>query len=102
MHTLHTHSHTPLTPPYNRCAGLIAAVANEVCAVGVAYGAQVSGIRMLDGTVTDILEGKSFIHKAHTNWIFSCRCVCICVCASVCVCVCVCMVCECMYVCVCD
>jgi len=41
--------------------------------VGVAYGAQVSGIRMLDGTVTDILEGKSFIHKAHTNWIFSCR-----------------------------
>jgi len=55
-----------------KCAGLIAAVANEVCAVGVAYGAQVSGIRMLDGTVTDILEGKSFIHKAHTNWIFSC------------------------------
>ena len=52
---------------------MIAAVANEVCAVGVAYGAQVSGIRMLDGTVTDILEGKSFIHKAHTNWIFSCR-----------------------------
>ena len=66
--------------------------------MGVAYGAQVSGIRMLDGTVTDILEGKSFIHKAHTNWIFSCRwgwgcvgggegrgvCTCVHVCASVC------------------
>ena len=56
-----------------RCAGLIAAGANEVCGVGVAYGAQVAGIRMLDGTVTDILEGKSFIHKAHVNWIYSCR-----------------------------
>jgi proprotein convertase subtilisin/kexin type 7 len=40
--------------------------------VGVAYGAKVSGIRMLDGTVTDILEGKSFIYKAHINWIYSC------------------------------
>lgn len=58
---------------YHRCGGLIAAVANDVCAVGVAYRAQVSGIRMLDGTVTDILEGKSFLHKAHTNWIYSCR-----------------------------
>ena len=57
----------------HRCGGLIAAVANDVCAVGVAYRAQVSGIRMLDGTVTDILEGKSFLHKAHTNWIYSCR-----------------------------
>ena len=43
-----------------------------MCAVGVAYEAEVSGIRMLDGTVTDILEGKSFVYKAHVNWIFSC------------------------------
>ena len=62
----HTHTHT-------RCAGLIAATANNsVCGVGVAHGAQVSGIRMLDGTVTDILEGQSFIYKAHVNSIFSC------------------------------
>lgn len=56
-----------------RCAGLIAAGANDVCGVGVAYGGKVSGIRMLDGVVTDILEGKSFIYKAHVNWIYSCR-----------------------------
>ena len=50
-----------------------AAAANQVCGVGVAFGAKVSGIRMLDGTVTDILEGRSFIYKAHVNWIYSCR-----------------------------
>ena len=62
-----------LTLPHIRCAGLIAAVANNgVCGVGVAYGAQVSGLRILDGTVTDLLEGRSFIYKAHTNWVYSC------------------------------
>ena len=68
IHSLtHTHTHTL------RCAGLIAAVANNsVCGVGVAYGAQVSGLRILDGTVTDLLEGRSFIYKAHINWIYSC------------------------------
>ena len=56
-----------------RCAGLIAAVPNNtVCAVGVALGASVSGIRMLDGKVTDSLEAQSFIYKAHLNWIYSC------------------------------
>ena len=38
----------------------------------MAYGAQVSGLRILDGTVTDLLEGRSFIYKAHINWIYSC------------------------------
>ena len=37
------------TPSQNSCAGLIAAVANEVCGVGMAYRAQVSGIRTLAG-----------------------------------------------------
>jgi proprotein convertase subtilisin/kexin type 7 len=55
-----------------KCAGLIAAGANGICGVGVAYGAKVAGIRMLDGMVTDMLEGKSFIFKAHVNWIYSC------------------------------
>lgn len=41
--------------------------------MGVAYKAKVAGIRMLDGMVTDMLEGKSFIFKAHVNWIYSCR-----------------------------
>ena len=31
-----------------------------------------SGIRMLDGKVTDLLEAQSFVHKAHVNWIYSC------------------------------
>ena len=43
-----------------------------MCGVGVAYGAQVSGLRILDGTVTDLLEGRSFIYKAHINWVYSC------------------------------
>ena len=71
-----SHMHTS-TPSQNSCAGLIAGVANEVCGVGVAYKAQVSGIRLLDRKMTDILEAKSFVHKAHTNWIYSCRCVCV-------------------------
>ena len=66
------------TPSQNSCAGLIAAVAKEVCGVGVAYRAQVSGIRLLDRKMTDIQEAKSLVHKAHTNWIYSCRCVCVC------------------------
>ena len=45
---------------------------NSVCGVGVAHGGRVSGIRMLDGSVTDILEGQSFIYKAHVNHVYSC------------------------------
>ena len=45
---------------------------NSHCAVGVSHGASVSGIRMLDGKVTDVLEAQSFVHKAHINWILSC------------------------------
>ena len=57
-----------------RCAGLVAAVAdNGVCGVGVAYEATISGIRMLDGTITDILEARSLTYKAHINSIYSCR-----------------------------
>ncbi|XP_076444407.1 proprotein convertase subtilisin/kexin type 4-like [Babylonia areolata] len=43
-----------------RCAGEIAAAANnEVCGVGVAYNAKIGGIRILDGSVTDALEGEA-------------------------------------------
>ncbi len=65
--------HPLVTPTIIRCAGLISAVANNShCAVGVAHGASVSGIRMLDGTVTDAIEAQSFVYKAHVNWIYSC------------------------------
>lgn len=43
-----------------RCAGEVAATSNNsVCALGVAYGAQVGGVRMLDGDVTDAVEARS-------------------------------------------
>ncbi|XP_049766155.1 furin-like protease 1 [Schistocerca cancellata] len=43
-----------------RCAGEVAAVANNSeCAVGVAFGARVGGVRMLDGDVTDAVEARS-------------------------------------------
>ncbi|KAK7481736.1 hypothetical protein BaRGS_00026984 [Batillaria attramentaria] len=56
-----------------RCAGEIAAVANNgVCGVGVAYGAKVSGIRLLDGPMTDSLEAEAFNKKLDINAIYSC------------------------------
>ena len=43
-----------------RCAGEVAATANNsLCAVGIAYGASVGGVRMLDGDVTDAVEARS-------------------------------------------
>ncbi|XP_073960498.1 proprotein convertase subtilisin/kexin type 4-like isoform X1 [Choristoneura fumiferana] len=43
-----------------RCAGEVAATANNsLCAVGVAFGASVGGVRMLDGDVTDAVEARS-------------------------------------------
>lgn len=57
-----------------RCAGEIAAIANNhVCGVGVAYGAKVSGIRILDGPMTDVLEASAFMKKYDVNDIYSCR-----------------------------
>ncbi|KAJ8316374.1 hypothetical protein KUTeg_006388 [Tegillarca granosa] len=62
-----------------RCAGEIAAVPNKVCSVGVAYGAKVSdlyfvsGIRVLDGPMTDSLEAAAFTKYFQVNDIYSCR-----------------------------
>ncbi|KAJ8968361.1 hypothetical protein NQ317_009524 [Molorchus minor] len=43
-----------------RCAGEVAAQSNNsVCALGVAHGAHVGGVRMLDGDVTDAVEARS-------------------------------------------
>ncbi|XP_064651654.1 proprotein convertase subtilisin/kexin type 7-like isoform X2 [Lineus longissimus] len=54
-----------------RCAGEIAAVPNSVCSVGVAYNARVSGIRALDGPITDRLEAAAFTTKLQVNDVFS-------------------------------
>jgi len=43
-----------------RCAGQVAATPNNsYCAIGIAYNAQIGGIRMLDGQVSDAVEARS-------------------------------------------
>lgn len=43
-----------------RCAGDVAASSdNGVCGVGVAFDARVGGVRLLDGVVTDAMEGRA-------------------------------------------
>ncbi|XP_039509969.1 proprotein convertase subtilisin/kexin type 7 isoform X2 [Pimephales promelas] len=56
-----------------RCAGEIAAVSNNsYCAVGVAYGGRVAGIRVLDGPLTDSMEAVAFNKHYQVNHIYSC------------------------------
>ncbi|XP_069470577.1 proprotein convertase subtilisin/kexin type 7 isoform X2 [Ambystoma mexicanum] len=56
-----------------RCAGEIAAVPNNsFCAVGVAYGSRVAGIRVLDGPLTDSMEATAFNKHYQINDIYSC------------------------------
>eukprot|EP00047_Mylnosiga_fluctuans_P004265 m.233535 g.233535 ORF g.233535 m.233535 type:complete len:1481 (-) comp12531_c0_seq1:233-4675(-) len=50
----------PINSHGTRCCGQIAmALNNNVCGVGIAYKARIGGIRMLDGDVTDAIEGRS-------------------------------------------
>ena len=43
-----------------RCAGTVAAVANNSdCAVGIAYDAKIGGVRILDGNLLDVLEARA-------------------------------------------
>uniref|UniRef100_A0A673GFV0 E3 ubiquitin/ISG15 ligase TRIM25-like n=1 Tax=Sinocyclocheilus rhinocerous TaxID=307959 RepID=A0A673GFV0_9TELE len=56
-----------------RCAGEIAAVSNNsFCAVGLAYGAKVAGIRVLDGPLTDSMEAVAFNKHYQVNDVYSC------------------------------
>ncbi|XP_032212380.1 proprotein convertase subtilisin/kexin type 7 isoform X2 [Mustela erminea] len=56
-----------------RCAGEIAAVPNNsFCAVGVAYGSRIAGIRVLDGPLTDSMEAVAFNTHYQINDIYSC------------------------------
>lgn len=44
-----------------KCAGQIAAEPdNGICGVGIAYGAQIGGSKILDGKVTDSMEARAF------------------------------------------
>ncbi|XP_045846796.1 proprotein convertase subtilisin/kexin type 4 isoform X8 [Meles meles] len=58
-----------------RCAGEVAATANNgFCGAGVAYNARIGGVRMLDGTITDVIEAQSLslqpqhIHIYSASW----------------------------------
>lgn len=53
-----------------RCAGEIAAAANEHCGIGVAHGAKFSGIRILDGPLTDSMEAAAFNKHFDVNDIY--------------------------------
>ncbi|KAG0241300.1 pheromone processing endoprotease [Actinomortierella wolfii] len=55
-----------------RCAGEIAAARNDVCGVGVAYGAKVAGIRILSGQITDVDEAAALNYQFQENHIYSC------------------------------
>ena len=47
-----------------RCAGQVAASPNNsLCAVGIAFNAQIGGIRMLDGQVSDAVEARSLSYN---------------------------------------
>ena len=56
----------PINNHGTRCAGVVAAAVNgtpSVCGVGVAYGAKIGGIRMLDGDVTDSVEAAALSYR---------------------------------------
>lgn len=55
-----------------RCAGEIAAVKNDVCGLGVAFGAKVAGIRILSGEITQEDEAASLVYGLDVNDIYSC------------------------------
>ncbi|XP_045207949.2 proprotein convertase subtilisin/kexin type 7-like [Mercenaria mercenaria] len=55
-----------------RCAGEISAVPNKVCGVGVAYRAKISGLKLLDGPLTDSMEADAFTKFFQINDIYSC------------------------------
>ncbi|GAA94793.1 uncharacterized protein L969DRAFT_90838 [Mixia osmundae IAM 14324] len=55
-----------------RCAGEIAASKNDVCGLGVAYGAKVAGIRILSGPISDADEAAALNHGYQVNDIYSC------------------------------
>ncbi|KAI1318140.1 pheromone processing endoprotease [Mortierella claussenii] len=55
-----------------RCAGEIAAVRNDLCGVGVAYGAKVAGLRILSSQITDADEAAALNYEYQKNHIYSC------------------------------
>ncbi|KAK4684623.1 kexin, partial [Tremellales sp. Uapishka_1] len=55
-----------------RCAGEIAAVPNDVCGVGVSYGAKIAGVRILSAPISDADEAAALNYAYQLNDIYSC------------------------------
>lgn len=55
-----------------RCAGEIAAARNDVCGVGVAYDAKISGLRILSKIISDEDEAIAMTFDYQNNQIYSC------------------------------
>ncbi|KAI9843405.1 MAG: pheromone processing endoprotease [Sclerophora amabilis] len=55
-----------------RCAGEIAAVKNDVCGIGVAWDAKVSGVRILSKQISDADEAVAMNYAFQSNQIYSC------------------------------
>ncbi|XP_060578568.1 proprotein convertase subtilisin/kexin type 7-like [Ruditapes philippinarum] len=55
-----------------RCAGEISAIPNKVCGVGVAFRSKISGLKLLDGPLTDSMEADAFTKFFQINDIYSC------------------------------
>lgn len=78
-------SSSPFCPPSHtranenkhgtRCAGIVAAQQNNKnCIVGIAHGATIGGVKMLDGEVNDMVEaealghGLDYVHIYSASW----------------------------------
>ena len=73
------HEKVPLPDPQledrhgTRCAGQIVAQPNNGrCGVGVAWGAEVSAIRILSGKISTEDEAAAVVHRNDANMIYSC------------------------------
>eukprot|EP01135_Chromosphaera_perkinsii_P006913 Nk52_evm1s628 gene=Nk52_evmTU1s628 len=54
-----------------RCAGVIGATTNTSCGVGIAFDAQLCGVKIIDGNPTDVMEAKAFSHANDKVHIYS-------------------------------
>ncbi|KAI9366796.1 peptidase S8/S53 domain-containing protein [Zopfochytrium polystomum] len=54
-----------------RCAGQIAAAPNTVCGVGVAFGAKISGLRLISEAITDATEAQALTYRLDLHDIYT-------------------------------
>ncbi|XP_044262111.1 neuroendocrine convertase 1-like [Tribolium madens] len=66
------YDHSQFNSHGTRCAGEVAMTAdNGKCGVGIAYNAKIGGVKLLDGIVTDRIEGSALGYAYHLVDIYS-------------------------------